>query len=53
MRLYNRRQQKPKWKDPKTFNVETQTHDNASGLGVGEGIRPKWSCRFRLDGLDV
>ncbi len=53
MWLYNRGQQKPKWKDPRIFNVETQAHDDANGLGIREGIRPRWSCRFRLDGLDV
>jgi hypothetical protein len=53
MWLYNRVQQKLKWKDPRIFNAETQAHDDVGGLGIREGIRPRWSCRFRLDGLDV
>jgi hypothetical protein len=53
MWLYNQRQWKAKWKDLKTFNVEMQTLVDAGGLELKEGIGLKWSCRFRLDGLDV
>jgi hypothetical protein len=53
MQLYSQRQQKPRWKNPNTYNVATQTKVVASGLGVREGIGLKWSCRFRLYGLDV
>ncbi len=44
MQLYNRGQQKPRWKDLMTSNVETRTHANE--LGVREGIGSEWSCRF-------
>jgi hypothetical protein len=39
MRLYNRRQQKPKWKDPRTSNVETHVQAHASEVEVREGIK--------------
>jgi hypothetical protein len=53
MWLYNWRWQKPRWKDPMTSNAKTQAHVNDGRLEVKEGIGMKWSCRFRLDGLDV
>jgi hypothetical protein len=53
MPLYSWRWWKPRWKDPRTFNAETQAHAYANGLGVREGIRPRRSCRFGLDGLDA
>jgi hypothetical protein len=53
MRLYKQGWQKPKWKDLKTSNVETQVQANVDGVGVREGIRLGWSQRFGLDKLDV
>jgi hypothetical protein len=53
MRLYNQGCQKSRWKDPKISNVETQAHANVSGLGTREGIGLGWSCKFKLNGLDV
>ncbi len=53
MWLYNQGQQKPRWKDLKTSNAKTQAHVNDDRLEVKEGIGTKWSCGFRLDGLDV
>jgi hypothetical protein len=52
MWLYNRRWWKPRWKDTRTSNVETQTHGNVGKLGIREGIGPGWPCRFKLDALD-
>jgi hypothetical protein len=43
MWLYNRGWQKPKWKDPKTFNVETHVQANVSKVGVRKRIEPTWS----------
>jgi len=43
----------PKWKDPKTFNVETEIQTNVDGMGVKEGIGLRWSQGFGLDELDV
>jgi hypothetical protein len=53
MQLYKQGWQRPKWKDPKTFNVETQVQTDVGGVGVKEGIRPWWSQGFGLDELDV
>jgi hypothetical protein len=53
MQLYNRGQQKPGWKDPRTSNAETQTHVDVSTLGIKKRYWVKMSCRFRLDGLDA
>jgi hypothetical protein len=43
MQLYKQGQQRPKWKDPKTFNVETQIQADACEVGVRESIGPWWS----------
>jgi hypothetical protein len=51
--LYNQRQQKLKWKDPRTFNAKTQAHTDASELGVKESYGPRWPCKFKLYELDV
>jgi len=53
MQLYNWRWQKPKWKDPKTFNVGTQAQVYVSVVGIREDIGLKWSRGFGLDDLDV
>jgi hypothetical protein len=53
MQLYNEEQQKPRWKDPRTFNAETQAQVYVNGLGVKEGTKPRRSCRFGLDGLNT
>jgi hypothetical protein len=53
MQLYIWGWQKPKWKDPKTSNVETQAQVYVSGVGIREGISLKWSHGFGLDELDV
>jgi hypothetical protein len=34
MQLYNQGQQRPKWKDSMTFNVETQAHAYVGGVGA-------------------
>jgi len=52
MRLYNGEQQNPKWKDPRTSNVETQAQVYVDELGVKEGTRSGRSCKSRLYGLD-
>jgi len=44
---------RPKWKDSRTFNVETQVQANVGGVRVREGIRIGWSQGFGLDELDV
>jgi len=43
----------PKWKDPKTSNVETQVQTNVDGMGIKEGFRLGWSQGFGLDELYV
>jgi len=43
MRLYKRGWQSPKWKEPRTFNVETQVQANAHGVRVKEGMGLGWS----------
>jgi hypothetical protein len=53
MQLYNRRRQRFKWKDLKTFNIETHVQNNADRVGEREGIKLGWSQRFRLDELDI
>jgi hypothetical protein len=46
-------QQKPRWNNPRTFNAKTQAQANVGLLGVWEGIRWGWSCKFKLNGLDA
>jgi hypothetical protein len=53
MRLYKRRQQRPKWKDSRTSNVETQVQVSPYGVGVKEGIGLIWSQGFGLDESNV
>jgi hypothetical protein len=53
MCLYKQKSQRPKWKDLKTSNVETQVQDDASGVRVKEGVGLGWSQGFGLDELDV
>jgi hypothetical protein len=53
MCLYKQKSQRPKWKDLKTSNVETQVQVDASGVRVKEGIGLGWSQGFGLDELDV
>jgi hypothetical protein len=50
--VYNWRWRKLKWKDLKTFNVETQAHANVGKVGIKEGIKPNYSHGFRLVELD-
>jgi len=55
MKLYSQRWWKLRWKDLRTFTVETQAHVDVDvgGLGIKVGIGLRWSCRFRLDGSNV
>jgi hypothetical protein len=53
MRLFRWGWQRPKWKDSKTYNVETQVQVDAYGVGVREGIELGWSQGLRLDELDI
>jgi hypothetical protein len=55
MQLCNQGKQKPKWKDPRTSNVKTQTQTQVyiGEAKVKEGIELGWSQRFVLDELDV
>jgi len=42
MRLYKQGWQRPKWKDPTTFNVETQVQADVDGVEIREGIKLRW-----------
>jgi hypothetical protein len=53
MWLYKWRHQKPKWKDLRTSNVETQVQIDADGMKIREGIGLGWSQGIRLNELDV
>jgi hypothetical protein len=41
----------PKWKDPRTSNVEMHVQVDVGGVGVRESIELGWSQRFGLDKL--
>jgi hypothetical protein len=41
--FYNRRWERLKWKDPKTYNVETHVQVDVGGVGIKEGIELGWS----------
>jgi len=49
MQLYKRRWQRPKWKDSRTSNVQTQVQADVGRVGVREGIGLGWSQGFGLD----
>jgi hypothetical protein len=53
MQLYKWGHQKPKWKDLKTYNVETQIQTDENGVGANENIGLGWSQGFVLDELNV
>jgi hypothetical protein len=53
MWLYNQGRWKPKWKDLRTSNDETQVQANGNGVGIREGMELRWSLGFGLDELDV
>jgi hypothetical protein len=54
MQLYKWWWQRPKWKDPRTFNVETQIQANVDGVGIKElSIGLGWSQGFGSDELDI
>jgi len=50
MWLYNRKCQKPRWKVPRTSNVETQAHADVGKLGIREGIG--WDAHVSLNKMD-
>jgi hypothetical protein len=53
MWLYKWRWKRFKWKDSKTFNVESQVQVNANGVGIRKGIGLRWSQGFGLDDFNV
>jgi len=44
--IIQKKWQSPKWKDPKTSNVETQAQGDVDGVRVREGIGLRWSQGF-------